>query len=206
MQRSRLWSYALAAAAGTIATVLTCSPVQAAQQALHLTVDLGGYAKAQIAQAHQGVPHLLYANTAAGQMALSSQRFDMHGGGPGDSSGGWHDNDQRTRYPGQLQYHGGHTVQSATEYMIYVDTTTNGSCNTVASCWGDPDGFLTDLGRSQMIHITDQYVHAYDGDRYTVYPKDIMVTLTGVTPGTALSDFQMQEIVYEVPTQGRPRS
>ncbi|MGC8520039.1 MAG: hypothetical protein ACP5P4_16210 [Steroidobacteraceae bacterium] len=203
MQRSRLWSYALAAAAGTIATVLTCSPVQAAQQALHLTVDLGGYAKAQVAQAHQGIPHLLFANTVAGQMAQSAQsaqQFEMQGGGAGNSSGDWQDNDQHTRYPGQLQYHGGHTVQSATEYMIYVDTTTNGSCNSVASCWGDPDGFLTDLGRSRMIHITDQYVHAYDGDRYTVYPKDIMVTLNGVTPGTALSDFQMQEIVYEVTT------
>lgn len=200
MQRSRLWSFALAAAAGTVATVLTCSPVQAAEQPLHLTVDLSGYAHSVVAQAHQGVPHVLYSNTTAGRMAQSAQRFEMRGNGPGDSSGGWQGNNKSTRYPGTLEYHGGHTVQTATEYMIYVDTTTNGSCNSIASCWGDPAGFLHDLGRSQMIHITDQYVHAYDGDRYRVFPKPIMVTLTGVTPGTALSDFQMQEIVYEVTT------
>ncbi|MDA8350372.1 MAG: hypothetical protein M0038_16515, partial [Pseudomonadota bacterium] len=200
MQKSRLWSYALAAAAGSIATVLACSPVQAAEQALHLTVNLSGYAKTVVAQAHQGVPHLLYANTTAGQMAENAPRFKMRGGGPGDSFGDWRGNNKSTRYPGTLEYHGGRTVQSATEYLIYIDTTTNGSCNTIASCWGDPAGFLHDLGHSQMIHITDQYVHAYDGDRYRVYPKPIMLTLTGLSAGSALTDFDMQEIVYEVTT------
>lgn len=201
MQRSRLWSSALATVAGTIATVLTCSPVRAAQQSLHLTVNLSGYASSVVAQAQPGVPHVLYANTAAGKMSQSAQEFEMRGGGSGNSSGDWQEQHKGTRYPGTLEYHGGQTIQTATQYLIYVDTTPNASCSSkasIASCWGDPAGFLRDLGSSQMIHITDQYVNSQDGDRYRVYPKPIMVSVPGLPPGTPLSDGDMQQIVYTV--------
>jgi hypothetical protein len=32
----------------------------------------------------------------------------------------------------------------------------NGTC-TIASCWGDPEGFLSDLGQSNFIQVVDQY-------------------------------------------------
>jgi hypothetical protein len=35
------------------------------------------------------------------------------------------------------------------------------------SCFGDPIGFLDDLGRSQFVHVTDQYVGAHSSHRYT---------------------------------------
>ncbi|HKH97752.1 MAG TPA: hypothetical protein VJ999_01485 [Candidatus Sulfotelmatobacter sp.] len=59
---------------------------------------------------------------------------------------------------------GGPTVTSAQSHGVYVN-----SCTTVApACWGTPANFLSDLGKSQMIHITDQYVGSYADNRYTV--------------------------------------
>ena len=200
MHRSRLTSYALAAAVGTISAFLAGAPAQAAGSALHLTVNLSNLAQSGVGKAQHGVPHLMFANTIAGQEAQAAQRLEMRNRGDGQSFGDWGDNDQGTRYPGTLQFHGGHTVRFATEYNIYVDVSNNGNCDSIASCWGDPAGFLHDLGHSRMIHITDQYVHAYDGDRYHVFSKPITVTLTGLPAGTALSDGDMQYIVYLVAT------
>jgi len=34
------------------------------------------------------------------------------------------------------------------------------NCPTGSSCWGNPNAFLTDLGKSSFIHLTDQYTKA----------------------------------------------
>ena len=76
------------------------------------------------------------------------------------------------RYPGDLSYLGGQVVVDAQFHAIYVlnnfTGTTGCTETTVASCWGNPEGFLKDLGKSDFIHVADQYVDRYDNNRYTV--------------------------------------
>lgn len=50
----------------------------------------------------------------------------------------------------------------------------NGAC-TIASCWGDPEGFLNDLGKSDFIHVVDQYTGSTADDRYTVANTHVMI-------------------------------
>jgi len=69
------------------------------------------------------------------------------------------------RYPGDLSYHGGAVVDFTESHAIYLNP--NGSC-TIASCWGNPEGFLRDLGQSGFIHLVDQYVGLSANNRYTV--------------------------------------
>ena len=69
------------------------------------------------------------------------------------------------RFPADLEYHGGNIVVSIQHHAIYMNP--NGAC-TIASCWGDPEGFLSDLGRSDFIHVVDQYTGSIAGGRYTV--------------------------------------
>ena len=54
----------------------------------------------------------------------------------------------------------GPVVTSAESHNIYVD------CE--ASCWGDPEGFLRDIGSSSFIQIVDQYVGDNTVGRYTL--------------------------------------
>ncbi|MBV8115140.1 MAG: hypothetical protein JO300_10390 [Silvibacterium sp.] len=65
-------------------------------------------------------------------------------------------------YPADLDYSRGPVVITAQFHNVYVN------CTNVATCWGDPSGFLGDLGKSKFIHITDQYVGAIADNRYTV--------------------------------------
>jgi hypothetical protein len=74
------------------------------------------------------------------------------------------------RYPADLTYTGGALVTTAQSHAIYMisDNPTGFDCNVIATCWGDPEGFLRDLGRSEFIHVTDQYVGTVANNRYTV--------------------------------------
>ena len=54
----------------------------------------------------------------------------------------------------------GPVIVSAQHHPIYV--------NQPVSHWGDPATFLADLGKSQFIHLLDQYVGNYADGRYTV--------------------------------------
>jgi hypothetical protein len=63
-------------------------------------------------------------------------------------------------YPGDLSYFGGKVVKAAKSHPVYVDC--------AASCWGNPTTFLNHLGKSSLIHITDQYVGSTANNRYTV--------------------------------------
>ena len=58
------------------------------------------------------------------------------------------------RFPGDVSYGGGAVVTYAQSHAIYMNPV-NGNC-TIATCWGDPEGFLSDLGNSDFIHLTDQ--------------------------------------------------
>lgn len=76
------------------------------------------------------------------------------------------------RYPADLTYQGGETVGQAQFHAVYIlnnfTGTTGCTMTTLASCWGNPEGFLKNLGYSDFIHITDQYVQRTDNNRYTV--------------------------------------
>jgi hypothetical protein len=57
----------------------------------------------------------------------------------------------------------GTTVTTAQSHGIFVDCASGAE-----SCWGDPLGFLSDLGQSTFIHLVDQYVGTTTNNRYTV--------------------------------------
>jgi hypothetical protein len=63
-------------------------------------------------------------------------------------------------YPADLSYAGGQVLTHTQSNNVYV--------NCAASCWGNPSDFLNHLGLSNFIHVTDEYVHATAGARYTV--------------------------------------
>ena len=65
-------------------------------------------------------------------------------------------------YPADMVSSKGKLVKSAQSHAIYVN------CTPIAKCWGNPEGFLTDLGKSSFIHVADQYVGATANNRYTV--------------------------------------
>jgi hypothetical protein len=104
--------------------------------------------------------------------------------------------DQRgIRYPGDLSYHGGPTVQSAESHAIYM--LPNGTCP-VATCWGNPEGFLAALGESEFIHVVDQYTGQFRNDRYT-NGSDASVNYT--PPSVPFTDADMQAVVHAVASQ-----
>ncbi len=63
-------------------------------------------------------------------------------------------------YPGDLSYLGGPVVTTALSHPLYVDCGPN--------CWGDPATFLGNFEKSNVIHITDQYVGSSANNRYGV--------------------------------------
>jgi hypothetical protein len=80
-------------------------------------------------------------------------------------------------YPADVSYLGGNVVLSAESINIYVN------CGASDSCWGSPAQFLSDLGASKFIHVTDQYVGSRAKNRYTLSPTAFFVqtTLTALT-------------------------
>ena len=94
----------------------------------------------------------------------------------------------KPRYPGDLTYQGGTVVTSMASHAIFV--------NCAPSCWGDPLGFLSDLGKSQFIHVVDQYVGQTARNRYSVGAINFLASL-GLTK---LTDADITALVYEAVT------
>jgi hypothetical protein len=69
-------------------------------------------------------------------------------------------------YGEDLTYQGGKFLKTTIAHPVYVNMSSCG--NTVASCWGNPAGFLSDLSNSAFIHLTDQYVGTTASNRYPV--------------------------------------
>ena len=118
---------------------------------------------------------------------LGSSRH-LSGHDDGNAAGGGE------RFIGDLTYFGGAVVGFAESHAIFLRP--NGNCP-VATCWGDPEGFLSDLTRSDLIHVTDQYVGLAANHRYTL-GSHTNINYTP-TPKTApLTDADMQAIVHFV--------
>jgi hypothetical protein len=104
----------------------------------------------------------------------------------------------QVRYPADLTFQGGPTVQSAQQHAIYMRP--NGRCR-VSRCWGDPEGFLRDLSQSDFIHVTDQYVGASGGNRYPV-GEHASVGFTPpfnfTPPAVPFTDADLQAVIHAV--------
>ena len=70
------------------------------------------------------------------------------------------------RYMGDLHNFGGATLTATQQHSIFMFGSSG--CRSVASCWGNPNTFLRDLGRSNFMHITDQYTGLHSDRRYSV--------------------------------------
>jgi hypothetical protein len=87
-------------------------------------------------------------------------------------------------------------VESAQFHAVYV---LNKAINCKsASCWGNPEGFLQDLGASDFVHITDQYVGRHDDGRYTV-GGHASVTFSSLP--AELTDSNVLAVVHAVASQ-----
>jgi len=102
------------------------------------------------------------------------------------------DSQNTVRYPGDLVYHGGAVVEFVQSHDVYL--LPGGSCSS-ASCWGDPERFLRALGKSEFMHVTDQYVGQHSSNRYTLGEN---FSLSFTPSKTPLTDNDMQAVVHAV--------
>ncbi len=108
------------------------------------------------------VPPIAMPTTQArGRKALSKSALSPFAGSVSSNAA---PHSEGLRFPGDLQYHGGSVVDYAQNHSVFLNPTAACPPN---SCFGDPIDFLDDLGRSQFIHITDQYVNAHASHRYS---------------------------------------
>jgi len=184
-------------AAGMMVLFLVCTPVQSQQSSQTLNVNPSDYDSYAVSQAQDVKRHARPANTPAAKEARPSEVSNSHlsvpgwVGPPAPDSGG-------PRFPGDLQYHGGAVVKSVQQHLIFVNLSKSTSCHTVATCWGNPFGFLQDMGQSDFIHVTDQYVGSHMDGRYTVSQTTVNVNYpVGPHPFT---DLDMLIIVHAVAT------
>ena len=100
-------------------------------------------------------------------------------------------NDDFSRIPGRLSFLGGHVVRMAESHNIYLLP----AGTTVAGNWGNPERFLSDLGKSEFIHVTDQYVGESANNRYTLGGN---VNVPFAVSKTPLTDAQIRGLLHAV--------
>jgi hypothetical protein len=130
--------------------------------------------------------HARPANTAAGRAMKSEES----GTAPSTKSTSITDS-TGLRFPGDVTYLGGPVVTSAESHAIYLIP--NGNCLSIANCWGNPEGFLTDLANSDFVHLLDQYTGL--SGSYTVGPNAIIAYRQ--TPAI-FTDADLQVFVHAV--------
>ena len=106
-------------------------------------------------------------STSKAARAMGSEAFTVRSSSRSSSSGSSDGGSNSLRGEGDLTFGGGPVVPYAQSHAIFMHPV-NDFCAIPANCWGDPEGFLKDLGESDFIHITDQYVNARADNRYTV--------------------------------------
>lgn len=145
---------------------------------------------AAAASAKKVYQHARPANNPTGQelrgREIAEHRSMFKGSSAGASGGGI------VRYPGDVTYQGGDVVQFAAFHAVYL--LPGGSCP-VAVCWGDPEGFLRNLGQSNFIHLADQYIRLFGGDRYTV---GFHAKVAYTPPNVPLTDLDILSVVHAV--------
>jgi len=105
------------------------------------------------------------------------------------------------RAPGDVSYQGGNVVEYAAFHAIYLNP--NRMCK-IATCWGDPEGYLWNLGISNFIHVADQYVGLNASDRYTLGFRAVLdyspqpATAPGFSDYQPITDAQVEAVVHAV--------
>ena len=145
------------------------APAIAAQTQLpssnELAIELTPADQSAALGAYVGAHHAFPANNVAGRALRARQiaeRRSMNNALGNGNPGG-----TILQYSGDVIDQGGHVLKSAISHAIYLQRKSGSQC-TIATCWGDPEGFLRDLGNSDFIHVIDQYVGLHDANRYTV--------------------------------------
>jgi hypothetical protein len=98
----------------------------------------------------------------------------------------------KLRFPADLTYNGGAVVPFAQSHPIFL--LPNGSCP-IATCWGDPESFLTDFANSDLAHVTDQYVGQHSRGRY-ILGDEFALSYTPTPPTAPLTDANIRAIVH----------
>jgi len=140
--------------------------------------------------------HALAVKRADGTSAANLRGTLRSSSGTASSPGG--SDPIQIQWPADLTYQGGQVLQTTEHHAIYLRP--NGFCP-ISACWGNPEGFLRDLSRSDFIHITDQYVGTTADDRYPVGRRASF----SITPphdfskgSTPYTDADMVAFVYAV--------
>ena len=196
MRTSSLFFMKFSIVAAAIATLVAVIPAQAQSSSPdELTIQLTPADHSAALAAKVGAPHAYPANNAAGRALRAGQfaeRRPMN-----NASGDGHPGGTILRYSGDVTSLGGHVLTSAVSHAIYLQRQTGSQC-TIATCWGDPEGFLRDIGRSDFIHVVDQYIGLFAANRYTVGSH---ATVTYSPQSTPLLDSDVQAFVHAVAAQ-----
>ena len=183
----------------TTAILTSCATVKVQQSPT--AISPSAYDRHQAQHVQNVMHHVMPANTPAAA-ERGTRRFSAHANGASPPPSGRLESSQSgqgIRYADDVQFHGGSVVQSAEEFLIYVNLASSASCHTIAACWGDPSRFLHDLGFSDLIHVVDQYAGASSGGRYKVSPQSINVNYAPTAgPGHPFTDMDIQTIVHAV--------
>jgi hypothetical protein len=97
-------------------------------------------------------------------------------------------------FPADLTYFGGLVAKQISSANVYYN------CGD-QSCWGNPEGFLSDLSISKFIHIVDQYVGSKANNRYPFSPGST-VLLSG--PSGTLDSSAIENLVHEAASEVGP--
>ena len=186
---SRSFATLLSAATG-IAGLVVLSAISLQSQSTssrHVTVNPSAADYAAGAAAKNVNIHATPSNTPRGRAASGLELF----GSPktansAPDSGG-------PRFPADLIFNGGNVVTSMQQVAIYLNP--EGKC-TIAACWGNPEGFLSDLAKSEFIHINDQYTGSSADNRYTVAGTDVIINYKPTHK--PLIDAQVRGLVHAV--------
>ncbi len=195
MRISGLFSMKIVVVAAAIATLVTGIPAHA-QSSLpdELTIRPTDADRSAAQSATTRYRHVSPAHTAAGQSLRARQSGDRSHSRADGNSGGGPDDGKILQYPGDFGNEGGHVVTSSVSHAIYLQRQPGGNC-TMATCWGDPEAFLRDLGNSDFIHVIDQYVGLSRNNRYTV---GFHATVGYTAPAGPLFDSDIAAIVHAV--------
>jgi hypothetical protein len=103
------------------------------------------------------------------------------------------------RYPGDLEYQGGAVLPTSVQHSIFTDPSSSCPPN---SCWGEPIGFLSDLDKSEMIHLSDQYVGTSAPHRYPVGANFVVPSYNpSAGVGQPFTDLDLAILAYSVAAQ-----
>jgi hypothetical protein len=155
---------------------------------LKITPSAGDHAAALAAT--KVYQHAHPANTPIGQELRAREIATKKASAKGSNGG--HQDGGILRYPGDLTYQGGAVVDFTVSHAVYM--LPGGSCP-IAVCWGDPEGYLRDLGKSDFIHLADQYIGLFGGNRYSV---GFHAKVSYTPPSVPLTDNDILSVVHAV--------